>query len=232
MSDLFAVHVHLEGFTAFFKHPLTITGTQISLPCPPYSTILGLISACAGRVISPQDTRVGFEFRCASTNIELERTNRLVMDDNENLKQHTEGQGILKRYIHYKPRLDLYVTNPDLDDAFKNPASTPYLGRSQDLVWITDVEQIKLTPAPSGNIGPTMIPSVRENIPALIIRCPEWFSNNKKGTTRLVGPMGFYQAILPTTEARFSVKNISNLYHPSNFNNASDVVYIHQWHEQ
>jgi len=44
--------------------------------------------------------------------------------------------------------------------------------------------------------------------------------------------MGFYQAILPTTEARFSVKNISNLYHPSNFNNASDVVYIHQWHEQ
>src|SRR5581483_8473256 len=110
-NSIQALHVHMEGFTAFFKHPLTISGTQISLPCPPYSTILGLISACAGKVISHKDTRMGYEFHCQSTDVELEKTDRLVLDDKENLKEHREGQGILKRYVHFKPKLDLYLTN-------------------------------------------------------------------------------------------------------------------------
>lgn len=220
----------MEGFTAFFKHPLTISGTQISLPCPPYSTILGLISACAGKVISHTDTRIGYEFHCRSTDIELEKTDRLVLDDRGNLKEHREGQGILKRYVHFQPQLDLYLTNLELASAFRNPVNTPTLGRSQDIMWITRVGMVELNPVNSGNLGPTMIPSVEENIPSLIVRCPEWFDNTTQKRTRITGPVGHYQAILPTAESRFKV-NIKELYHPSDSPNPEDVIYLHKWIE-
>jgi CRISPR-associated protein Cas5t len=105
--ELDAIHVHMEGFTASFKYTWSITGTQVSLPCPSYSTILGLISACADKQISHNDTRIGFEFRHSSTDLEIERTDRLAIDDKDNLRQHREGQGILKRQVHFRPQLDL-----------------------------------------------------------------------------------------------------------------------------
>ncbi|MGF3521945.1 MAG: CRISPR-associated protein Cas5, partial [Candidatus Bathyarchaeia archaeon] len=177
MSSIPALHVQLEGFTAFFKHPLTITGTQISLPCPPYSTLLGMLSAIAGRDILPYETRIGFEFHCLSRGIEIEKTDRLALNKNV-LAPHREGQGILKRYIYFHPKLDLYVTNLELEAAFRSPASTPTFGRSQDIAWITKVEKVTLLERPSGNIGPTLIPQIKTNVPSLLLRCPDWFENN------------------------------------------------------
>ena len=231
VNSIDAIHVCLEGLTAFFKHPLTVTGTQMSLPTPPYSTLLGFISACAGRVISPQDTRIGFEFRCVSTDAELEKTDRLVIDERGNLKSHPQGQGILKRFIHFRPRLDLYLTNTSLISIFENPVSSPSLGRSQDLVWISNIESVKLLPMDSGNIGPTLMSAENVNVPSLFVRCPEWFLNNVKGMTRIVGPVGFYQAILPTVKKRIKVK-MDNLYHPTNFQGLEDVIYLHRWLEE
>jgi len=231
MSTIPALHVHMEGFTAFFKHPLTIAGTQISLPCPPYSTLLGMVSACAGRVVSHLETRIGFEFHCSSRDIELEKTNRLALDKKGILAPHREGQGILKRYIYFNPKLDLYITNLELENIFHNPVSTPSLGRSQDIMWITNVEKVKLNSASSGRIGPTLIPEVKENIPSLIVRYPEWFENNLEGRTRIAGPFGRYQALLPTTTERFTV-TLNNLYHPSNMENQQDVIYLHKWLEE
>ncbi len=228
MSLIHAIHVHMEGFTAFFKHPLTITGTQISLPCPPYSTILGLISACAGKIVSPKDTRVGYEFRCISTDIELERTNRFEMDDKGMIRENPKGQGILRRYVHFYPVIDLYLTNTSFFESFKRPVSPPFLGRSQDMMWINKVEMVELDQMSSGKIGPTMIPYSQINIPSLVIRCPEYFYNEVKGMTRLVGPVGFYQAILPTTKTRYDT-TIKNLYNPSNFKEHDDVIYMHEW---
>jgi CRISPR-associated protein Cas5t len=219
----------MEGYTAFFKHPLTITGTQVSLPCPPYSTILGLLSACAGRVVTYRDTRIGYEFRCSSTEVELERTERLSMEGDE-LKRHREGQGILKRYVHFLPHLDLYLTNLEFGNALKNPASTPCLGRSQDMMWITTVEHVELVPVDSGNIGPTMIPAIKENIPSLIVQCPDWFDNSLAGRTRIAGPFRRYQAMIPTSESRYAV-SMANLYHPSHLANPDDVIYLHEWIE-
>ncbi len=223
-----AVHVHMEGFTAFFKHPLVITGTQVSLPCPPYSTLLGVISACAGRVVNPEETRIGYEFHCSSTDVELEKTDRLAFDSKKDaLQPHREGQGILKRYIHFRPVLDLYVTNLELEEAFRYPESTPYLGRSQDVVWITSVERVELHPREEGSLGPTMIPAVKENIPSLIVRCPEWFTNESEGRMRITGPLGRYQAILPTSGSRFRVR-LPELYHSTNAPE-EHVIYLHQW---
>lgn len=230
MPIIKALHVHLEGYTAFFKHPLVITGTQITLPLPPYSTILGMISACAGRVVTHKDTRIGFEFRSKSVGLELERTERLIVDKKGNLRPHPDGQGILKRYVHFGPALDLYLTNLELDSAFKSPSSTPSLGRSQDIMWITSIKQMDLQSVESGNIGPTMVPAIKGKIPSLIVRCPEWFDNNTEGRTRIVGPVGYYQAIQPSSQIRFRA-SMSDLYHPSDFENLEDVIYLHKWLE-
>jgi CRISPR-associated protein Cas5t len=227
-----AIHVHLEGFTAFFRQTFTITGTQISLPCPSYANLLGLISACTDRTISPRDTRIGFEFKHASEDIEIERTDRLVLSG-KFLKEQSKGQGILKRQIHFRPQLDLYLTNLELADDFMNPAAPLCLGRSQDLCWITKVEPVELIPAKSGNIGSTLISNrvVKTKFPSYIVRCPEWFNNEVIGRTRKVGAVGYYQAIPPfpnNDNTRINV-TMNNLYHPSNLQNPEDVIYLHEW---
>jgi len=227
MLSIPAIHVQLEGLTAFFKHPLTITGTQISLPCPPYSTLLGIMSAIAGRNVLPSETRLGFEFRCRSRGLEIEKTDRLALNKNV-LSPHREGQGVLKRYIYFQPQLDLYVTNLEFEAAFHSPVSTPTLGRSQDIAWIKKVERVSLLERSSGKIGPTLIPEIKMNIPSLLVRCPEWFENSAVGRTRIAGPFGFYQGLMPTTIERFPI-SMSNLYHPSNMNDPSDVIYLHKW---
>jgi len=227
MPSIAALHVQMEGFTAFFKHPLTITGTQISLPCPPYSTLLGMLSAVAGRIISPLETRIGFEFHCSSRDIEIEKTDRLALNRGV-LSPHKEGQGILKRYVYFRPELDLYLTNLELEQAFRSPVSTPSLGRSQDIAWVKTVEVVELREMASGKIGPTLIPEIKMNIPSLLVRCPEWFENDVEGRTRIAGPFGFYQGLLPTTRDRFLV-SMSNLYNPSNMKDPSDVIYLHEW---
>lgn len=227
-SAIDVLHIQFQGITSFFKHPLTITGVQISLPCPPYSTLLGLLSACAGQTITPDEIRIGYEYRCNSINIELERTDRLVVDNKGRLRKHKEGQGILKRYIHYLPILDIYVNDLSLKDIFKSPASTPTLGRSQDIAWITKVEQVLLEPRTEGFLGTTMLPYSDLDLPSLIIRCPEWFENNRLGITRIAGPISLFQAMSPTTKKKYWVKS-NNLYHSSNLENDKDIIYFHDW---
>ncbi len=222
-----ALHVCLEGFTASFKHPLIISGTQISTPMPAYSTLLGMISACAGRVVKPNETRIGFEFRCKSHDIELERTTRFEFKEGR-LKRHGAGQGISRRQVYWEPRLDLYLTNSELKSAFEYPVATPSFGRSQDIAWITRVKEIELRPVKEGALGPTLVPYPQEGISGLLVRLPEWFKNEVHSMTRIAGPFGRYQAMLPTLDARYYVQS-ENLFHPSDAAKEGDVIYLHQW---
>jgi len=233
-KEIKAIHVHIQGFTAFFNHTFLRTAIQISIPTPTYSALLGLISACANKTVSPRDTRIGFEFRHASISEELERTNvRLKLDRKKEFLREERIPGKMLRQIHFRPQLDLYLTNLDLIHVFRNPLASPCLGRSQDLCWITKVEQVSLKPVKSGYLGSTMIDSsiINKNIPSLIVRCAEWFDNDVTGRIRKVGRVGFYQAISPgfaLQQERVKV-SISHLYHPSNLEEPDDVIYLHQW---
>jgi CRISPR-associated protein Cas5t len=231
VTSLPALHIRLEGFTSSFRHPLTISGIQVSTPMPAYSNILGMISACAGRIISPSDTRVGFEFHCQSHDLELERTIRLMVDKKGRLKPQPKGQGILKRQVYWYPQLDLYVTNLELKRFFESPVATPCFGRSQDIAWIKFVKEIGLTPMARGALGPTLISMPQSGVPGLPVRLPEWIENKKMGYTREPGPFGVYQAMIPTTEILFEVER-ENLYHPSDSKKDNYVIYLHNWIEE
>jgi CRISPR-associated protein Cas5t len=74
------LHARLEGWTATFRLPLIYSGTGLTAPLPPYSTILGLIGNLAGRQIAPNETRIGYIFRSRGTSYDLETSRRLEMD--------------------------------------------------------------------------------------------------------------------------------------------------------
>jgi CRISPR-associated protein Cas5t len=229
VSELPALHIRLEALSASFRYPLTISGTQISTSVPAYSNILGIISVCAGRFVKPSETRVGFEFACRSHWLELQKTSRLKMDKQRRLQSHGKGQGISFRQVYSFPSLDLYISNLDLAAAFERPASTPCFGRSQDIAWIKSVQQVALRPAPKGSIGPTLIPYPQQGVAGLLVRLPEWFDNDRPGYPRRPGPFGRYQAMPSAVKGlRFEIER-SDLFHPSDAENATDVIYLHQW---
>jgi CRISPR-associated protein Cas5t len=221
-----ALHVRFSAFSASFRHPLTLTGVQISTPVPSFSTLLGLIGACAGRMIRPEDTRVGFEFRALTVDREIERTNRFQYKKGK-LQSHREGQSIMYRQVYFNPVLDLYVTNLDLRTFFESPVSTPCLGRSQDVAWIDHVSDIDLLPVEEGDVGPTLLPRPFP-VSGLIIRLPEWMENDRLGFVRRPGPFGFYMCGVPTVAENKRVKGPS-LYHPSDSKCVNHVVYLHEW---
>lgn len=226
-SDTKALHVRFSGFSASFRHPLTLTGMQLTTPVPAYSTILGLISACAGKIIGPSDTQLGFEFRAISSdNIEIERTNRLQFKAGV-LAPHRSGQSIMSRQVHFEPSLELFVTNLELRSAFESPVSTPCLGRSQDVAWIDFVREVNLFPIEEGDVGATLLPRPYP-VRGLILRLPEWMDNHRIGYVRKTGPFGFYMASSPTDTSRIHVKG-PRLYHPSDGLASGDAIYIHEW---
>lgn len=252
MTSIPALHVRLEGLTSSFRHPLTISGTQVSTPMPSYSNLLGTISACACRIVKPEETRIGFEFRCQSHDLELERKDRLVLKGNKlkpfrdkkapkdyrlHVKTGSESfsvfleevhQGISYRQVYWYPKLDLYLTNLGLRSAFENPAATPCFGRSQDIAWIVFVREIELYPRTKGALGATLIPMPQPGVAGLIVRLPEWMDNTRMGYTREPGPFGIYQAMIPTTDLRFEVER-ENLYHPSDSETHDFAIYLHKW---
>src|SRR5206468_11173495 len=121
--------IRLEGFSASFRYPLIISGTQLSTPVPSYSNLLGMMSACAGMALRPEDTgRIGFEFRCKSHDLEIERKDRWEVAGNRLqpvskktvprvLRRVTASmfeempQGVGWRQVYWEPQLDLFVQN-------------------------------------------------------------------------------------------------------------------------
>ncbi|PIP18035.1 MAG: hypothetical protein COX43_00965 [Parcubacteria group bacterium CG23_combo_of_CG06-09_8_20_14_all_35_9] len=219
-----AIHVRFEGLTASFRQPLIISGTQLTLPVPLYSTLLGLISACANRIVGPKETRIGFEFHCESISLDLERTRRFGL---KNGRLHEEAQGIVERGVCWHPKLDLYLTDVKLFDCFRYPASTPCLGRSQDIAWIRSVRKIELAPAAEGDIGPTLIPAPQTGVPGYVVRCTDSFSNVRTNYPRNAGSSGIYQAMDSRRSKRFRIKR-NDLYSPSD-SESGNAIYLHKW---
>lgn len=221
------LHIQLEGFSAFFRLPFIVSGTQLSSPLPPYSTLLGLISCCAGFDIGPSDTKIGYEYKSRGTTLEIERTNRLEMDKKGQLRPNPKGQGISYREIHIAPVLDLYLTNINFKTIFEKPVGTPCLGRSQDILWIKAVEEIELTEKKDGKIGSTLLPFPQKDFGGRILRLSDYFDNSKQGVLRKLKRLGIYQAV-PQVADGINVTT-KNLFHPSNISDEQRVIYLNNW---
>lgn len=215
------LHVRFEGLTASYPYPFIKSGTLISLPCPPFSSLFGMLSACAGHDVRPDGMLIGFEFRSQGKSVEIERTQRLRTDNKGRLRSNP-SPGLARREFHVSPRLDVYLNRVDLKLALECPAATPCLGRSQDIAWIAEVHEIELSPVREGAVGPTLVPYPNYEAAGMVLPpLVDYYLNDTQGYTRVPGRISRYQALPDLTGTprmgglMLRSTDTIHLYHPS-----------------
>ena len=214
------LHIRFEAFTSTFKMPCINTGTMISSPAPSYSTVVGIISCCLGRLLEKDETQIAFSYSCFGAGADLEKTQRLKLENGVSKKNPETG--IALRQFHTSPVLDVYLDNMNLKRYFIRPVGVPTLGRSQDIAWITCVETIEAESVPSGMIRSTLIPYPCEMIGGRVVRFCDYFRNDDLGYVRTPGKMILYQIVPASSDGIFIERG--NLYRI----NENEVVYLHQ----
>lgn len=223
------LHVRLEAFSASYPYPFLRSGTQLTMPAPPFSSVLGNLSACAGRSVGAGETLIGFEFHSNGKAIDLERTRRLRMDNKTGKLNTNPEQGVGYREFHVRPTLDLYLSETSFEPFFHSPVAAPCLGRSQDLAWITLVRVIELTPTESGRIRRTLVPFPNFQIGGQVLPpLADYFVNDSLGHTRRIGRLSRYQCV-PDVKEGIEVQGSDAflLYHPEDSELADHAVFLH-----
>jgi CRISPR-associated protein Cas5t len=222
-----ALHVRLEAFSAAYPYPFLRSGTQLTLPAPPFSSVLGNISACAGRVVGPAETLVGMEFETRGLGTDLERTRRLQTDKKYGRLSNNPERGVAKRQFHVSPCLDLYLTNLSLEPAFHSPVATPCFGRSQDIAWVCAVNRIELTPAEAGHLGSTLVKFPNPQVGGLILPpLADYYINDDLGHIRQAGRYSRYQYVRKGTRVLATTDLL--LFHPSDSTSDDHVITLHR----
>lgn len=192
------LHARLSGWTATFRLPMFYTGTGLSAPLPPYSTLLGLLGNLAGRVVDPHETRIGYSFSSSGSSLDLETVQRLKLE--RGFLREQPDRNVAKRQFLVRPQLDLYLDNAKaFHPVLNNPANVPCLGRSQDLAWIEMVEEIEAEPIEAGIVQGTLVPFPQQDASGLILVLPDYFDNADQGYTCNAGKMRSFQAIMTPT---------------------------------
>lgn len=187
------LHARLIGWTATFRLPLVYSGTALTAPLPPYSTLLGMLGNLAAREIEPHETRVGFVFQSSGTALDLETARRLKMQAGKLRTQ--PDTGIIKRQFHINPVLDLYLDNLSFRKYFENSRNAACFGRSQDLAWMKEIEEIEAEPCAAGEIRGTLVPFPQNRVSGQILNLPDYFINSQLGYTRRVGKSSKFVAV-------------------------------------
>ncbi len=237
MSRLEILKVRVEGLTASFRLPLAYSGVQTSLPVPTYSNILGFLSCCAGRNITPNETKIGFNFRAETKSIDLERFIRwdYNADNPGNPKINTKGPGIRYREYLINPKLTLYLTNLELEECMKFPKGIITLGRSQDVACISEIKKVSVKPVKEGKIQGTLIPLEKQKeqlIQGMYVRLPEFLTYDEKNRKRVKANTKMFIATDSINERGTIVGGEGLLYKEENSNGsiADDFAfYLHDW---
>lgn len=164
-----ASRILIEGWVTSFRYPAFISGFQPSLPVPPLSTIYGLISAAKGELITPEDLSVGYIFTNRGKAVDLETIYEL-----SGLKGKSN---VIKREFLVDPKLYLYLDDPSYGKYFKNPHYPLLLGRSTDLVTVSQIKQVNLDERSHVQLGNTILPLGTEGAYGTIQALPTHFTD-------------------------------------------------------
>jgi len=187
------LRVQIKGWTASFRYPIFISGTQPSLPIPPLTTIYGLISSVCGKIVTPDDTKVGFIFQSVGKFTDLESI--YEFSSYKDVKTN-----VVFREILFKPELMLYISNIELIEYFKKPKHCILLGRSSDLAFIDNIKIISLNKKPMVRCGGSLFPFPIEGINGILQALPTHFTDSIPRKT--IGTKIFY-----LVETDFNEKN-------------------------
>ncbi|MFH1472135.1 MAG: CRISPR-associated protein Cas5 [Nanoarchaeota archaeon] len=200
------LHVNITGWTATFRLPLAYSGPGLTSPLPPYSTLLGLIGSVCGREVKHNETRIGYTFSGKGTATDMETSHRLKME-NGILKEQKQT-AVAKRQFIIKPALDIYLDNLEFKHCFEYPQNPPCLGRSQDIAWVTLVEEVDAEPISEGIVRGTLVPFSESPVAGLILPLPDYFNNSQTGFTREIGKLRTYVAVKYNAPVKISRENL------------------------
>lgn len=145
-----ASRILIEGWVTSFRYPAFISGFQPSLPVPPLSTVYGLISAAKGELVTPSDLSVGYVFTHKGKAVDLETIYEL-----SGLKGKSN---VIKREFLVDPKIYLYIDDSNYAKYFKNPHYPLLLGRSTDLVTVSEIREVNLEKKSNAKLGKTVLP--------------------------------------------------------------------------
>lgn len=151
------LQIQFSGWTATPRMPFVLSGNSICLHTPTYSSLLGVIGCCLGRVVNASEVQVGFRYSFDSIAKDLETRQRLQFDG-KRIMPHAKGTDAYWREFHTGPKLTLWLNRLDWEPYFLNPVGTPSLGRSQDILKIEAVNKIEVSPVEEGYISGCMLP--------------------------------------------------------------------------
>lgn len=217
------LYAKICGWSATFRLPLLYSGTGLTSPVPPYSTLLGFIGNLAAREIRPDETKIGYIFKSSGTAVDMETTQRLQMSKAGKLKPQVKGIGY--RQFHVNPVLELYLNNLEFKEFFERPKNIPSLGRSQDLVWIKEVKEVESERVEEGKIGGTLVPFPQTDVSGQIMNLPEFFDNSERGFPRKIGKSSKFLAVKYENS---SIIKRENLYQVSHLEKDA-VIYLHSF---
>jgi len=235
------LNIKIRGWTATFRLPFLYSGTGLTSPVPPYSTILGMIGNIAAKEIYPNDVgRIGYIFQSDGMATDLERTVRFNLKNNTFQPNTGKSKyGIVNRQFHVNPRLDLYIENLELAEIFENPQNPTALGRSQDVCWIETSKQgdfkgksycvVEAETVEEAAISGTLIPFPQNGASGIIIVLPEWFDNSKTGYTRTLKKMNRFQAVRYDSNAPKLRAKRSNMFY--SIIGTNKQIYLHTFSE-
>jgi CRISPR-associated protein Cas5t len=172
------LQIEFEGWTATPRMPMILSGNAICLNNPTYSTILGIIGCCMGRLVEGNELAVGFKYSFDNTGTDLETRHRLEFDGKK-IKKNAKGTDAYTREFHLMPKLTIWINRLDWIGFFLNPVGTPCLGQSQDLLRITKVDIVDVAKVNSGKIGGTLIPfNLNTKLAGQLIQVADYYIEN------------------------------------------------------
>lgn len=166
------IKAEIYAKTTSFRIPFFMSGIQLTYSMPPSSTICGLLSATTGRIITLDDTGVGYTFISNGQGEDLET----IYELGENLSYK---KNILRRELLFACKLTLYVTNLELEKALKKPYYTLLLGRSGDFAEVQEVKKVNLKKVDKIICRNTLVPYTANPECGTLTRGPAFFDENK-----------------------------------------------------
>jgi len=167
--------IDIRSWTASFRYPNLISGTQPTLEVPPISTVLGLINAAAGQYLRHEQLQLGYYFEYEAEGEDLETIYQV--SSKEGKPTNNAKSNIIYRRFLFNNFLRIYTTDAQIANFLSQPYYQLVLGRMNDLATIEKVNESKLEKAAhSTAISGQLIP-FRYQLPGQLQALPQYFTD-------------------------------------------------------
>ena len=193
------LRIKITGVVSSFRNPFFVSGAQPTLEVPPPSTILGIISAVAGRIVRPDEISFGYVFLYKDKGEDLEliyelsskpypmkklKRRKLIYELGLKKGLKEAKSNVIRRDFLTFPELYLYVTNVEYEGYFRKPSFPILLGRTQELAKIEKIERVTLVKKSPVRFGKTIVPIDFKGVSGAIVALPLYFDYSAQGVRK------------------------------------------------